>query len=80
MSKGLYPIRESLYGMPSITFNLFSFPYEEYPQNISISFISDEGQTGQTSFFATLENTLFAHDVVNESEFEAYFLINNYHN
>ena len=79
MSKGLYPIRESLYGMPSITFNLFSFPYEEYPQNISISFISDEGQTGQTSFFATLENTLFAHDVVNESEFEAYFLINNYH-
>ena len=69
-----YSVKGSLYGMPGIMFNLFALPYDEYPQALKIDFIDDEGQTGNASYFASLENTLIAHDVVDEFTFEVSFL------
>ena len=73
-----FSLKGSLYGMTSIQVNLFVFPYDEYPQSFKIDFIDDEGRTCNASYFASLENTLFAHDVVDEFTFEASFLAEDY--
>ena len=77
-SKEGYSMKGILYGRAGIYFNLFAFPYEEYPQDIRIDFIDDEGHTGNASYFVSLENTLIAHDVVDKFTFETIFLAKNY--
>ena len=77
-SKDGHSVKGLLYGRTSIYFNLFNFPYEEYPQDIRIDFIDDEGHAGNASYFASLENTIIAHDVVDEFTFETIFLAEDY--
>ena len=66
-----------LAGNPFYLLNLYDFEYDEFPQNLFINFVNKDYNVS-TSFFCTLNNTIIAHDVFNESSFSATFLGNDY--
>ena len=64
-----------LWGESFVSFNLYDFDFNGYPQNISIDFTSDDYYPANSSVYVgELTDTIVAEDVVDEFSFNATFL------